>query len=210
MSDGQVIPVHVRDQRLADEIAAAIRIVQGIRDGNGDAETELVQRYSRGLRYLIIKKTGDEELANDLLQETLIIAIRKLREQTLENPQRLAGYLRGIAIRVTQNARRRQSREPYLSDSDFLESIQDHGRRQFECVSAEQTKAAVHELLDSMSVKRDRELLLRYYVYEEEKAEICRALGLDSLHFNRVLYRAKQRFREILERSAEGAELVPE
>lgn len=210
MSDGQVIPLHVRDQRLAEEIAAAIRIVQGIRDGNGDAETELVQRYSRGLRYLIIKKTGDEELANDLLQETLIIAIRKLREQTLENPQRLAGYLRGIAIRVTLNARRRQSREPYLSDSDFLESMPDHGRRQFERVSAEQTKAAVHELLDSMSVKRDRELLLRYYVYEEEKAEICRALGLDSLHFNRVLYRAKQRFREILERSAEGSDLVPE
>ena len=54
-----------------------------------------------------------------------------------------------------------------------------------------------------MTVKRDRDLLLRYYVHEEEKPEICRALGLDSLHFNRVLYRAKQRFREILERSGD-------
>ena len=210
MSDGQVIPLHAKDQRLADEIEAAIRIVEGIRDGNGDAETELVQRYSRGLRYLILKKTGDEELASDLLQETFIIAIRKLREQTLENPQRLAGYLRGIAIRVAQNARRRRSKEQFLSDSDFLESIPDHDRRQFEYVSAEETKAAVHELLDSMPVKRDRELLLRYYVYEEEKPEICRSLGLDSLHFNRVLYRAKNRFREILERSEEGSDLAPE
>ena len=208
MSDGRVIPVHVRDPRLADEIAAAIRIVEGVRDGSRDAETELVQRYSRGLRYLILRKTGDEELANDLLQETLIIAIRKLREQTLDNPQRLAGYLRGIAIRVTQNARRQRSREPYLADTEVLESIPDHGRRQFESVSSQETKAAVRELLDSMSVKRDRELLLRYYVYEEEKPEICRALGLDSLHFNRVLYRAKQRFREILEGS--GVDLVPD
>ena len=210
MTDGQVIPLHAKDQRLADEIEAAIRIVEGIRDGNGDAETELVQRYSRGLRYLILKKTGDEELASDLLQETFIIAIRKLREQTLENPQRQAGYLRGIAIRVAQNARRRRSKEPFLSDSDFLESIPDHDKRQFERVSAEETKAAVHELLDSMPVKRDRELLLRYYVYEEEKPEICRSLGLDSLHFNRVLYRAKNRFREILERSEEGSDLAPE
>jgi RNA polymerase sigma-70 factor (ECF subfamily) len=210
MSDGQVIPVHVRDQRLADEIAAAIRIVQGIQDGSRDAETELVQRYSRGLRYLILRKTGDDELADDLLQETLIIAIRKLREQTLENPQRLAGYLRGIAIRVVMNARRRQSREAYPADAGVLESIPDQGKRQFEQVSTQETNAAVHELLDSMTVKRDRELLLRYYVYEEEKPEICRALGLDSLHFNRVLYRAKNRFRKILEHSAEGSDLAPD
>jgi len=210
MSDGQVIPVHARDQRLADEIEAAIRIARGVKDGNGEAETELVQRYSRGLRYLIIRKTGDEELAADLLQETLVIAIRKLREQPLENPQRLAGYLRGIAIRVVLNARRRQRREPHSTDTAVLESIPDHGRRQFEYVAAQETKAAVLELLDSMSVKRDREVLLRYYVYEEEKSEICRTLGLDSLHFNRVLYRAKQRFREILEHSEAGTDLAPE
>ena len=210
MSDGKVIPVHARDERLADEIEAAIRIVEGIRDGNSGAETDLVQRYSRGLRYLIIRKTGDEELASDLLQETLIIAIRKLREQTLENPQRLAGYLRGIAVRVVLNARRRKSREPYRAETSMLESMPDHGRRQFECVSAQQTKAAVLELLDSMPVKRDREVLLRYYVHEEEKPEICRSLGLDSLHFNRVLYRAKQRFREILEHSGAATDLSPE
>jgi len=210
MSDGQVISVHAKDQRLAEEIAAAIRIVQGVRDGSRDAETELVQRYSRGLRYLIIRKTGDEELANDLLQETLIIAIRKLREQPLENPQRLAGYLRGIAVRVVLNARRRRSREPYLADTEVLDSVPDHGKRPFENVSAQETRAAVLELLDSMTVKRDRDLLLRYYVHEEEKPEICRALGLDSLHFNRVLYRAKQRFREILERSGKGMDLEPE
>ena len=210
MSDGQVIPVHLRDQRLADEIAAAIRIVRAVRDGSADAETELVQRYSRGLRYLIIKKTGDDVLADDLLQETLIIAIKKLREQALENPQRLAGYLRGIAIRVALNARRKRSREPYLADTAVLESMPDHGRRQFECVSAQETKAAVLKLLDSMPVKRDREVLLRYYVREEEKSEICRTLGLDSLHFNRVLYRAKNRFRGILERSDEGPDLVLE
>jgi RNA polymerase sigma-70 factor (ECF subfamily) len=36
------------------------------------------------------------------------------------------------------------------------------------------------------------------YVKEEEKDEICARLGIDSTHFNRVLFRAKQRFRELL------------
>jgi RNA polymerase sigma-70 factor (ECF subfamily) len=36
------------------------------------------------------------------------------------------------------------------------------------------------------------------YVRDEDKDEICASLGIDSTHFNRVLFRAKQRFRELL------------
>ena len=53
-----------------------------------------------------------------------------------------------------------------------------------------------------MPVKRDREILTRFYVEDQDKDEICTALNLDSLHFNRVLFRARKRFRKILEKSA--------
>jgi RNA polymerase sigma-70 factor (ECF subfamily) len=36
------------------------------------------------------------------------------------------------------------------------------------------------------------------YVHQEDKDSICRELNLDSLHFNRVLHRAKQRFRDLM------------
>jgi RNA polymerase sigma-70 factor (ECF subfamily) len=36
------------------------------------------------------------------------------------------------------------------------------------------------------------------YVREEDKDETCARLDIDSTHFNRVLFRAKQRFRELL------------
>jgi DNA-directed RNA polymerase specialized sigma24 family protein len=125
MSDARVIPIHRQDERLTAEIQAAIRIVEGIRAGDSKSETELVQRYSHGLHYLLSRKTGDEERTKDLVQETLLIAIRKLREQPLENPQRLAGYLRGIAIRVALNAGRRRQREPYGMEIDAIAQIPD-------------------------------------------------------------------------------------
>ncbi len=50
----------------------------------------------------------------------------------------------------------------------------------------------------------DREVLLRFHVAEEEKETICTDLGLTSLQFNVVLFRARQRFKELVERSRQG------
>jgi RNA polymerase sigma-70 factor (ECF subfamily) len=41
--------------------------------------------------------------------------------------------------------------------------------------------------------------LKRFYVQDEDKASICSYLGVDSTHFNRVLFRARQRLKSALE-----------
>lgn len=210
MVSAQVVPLHKQDPALQEEARVAASIVQGIRAGDERAETRLVERYSKGLRYLLLRRTRDNDRAQDLLQDTLSIAIAKLREVDLENPERLAGYLRGIAIRVALNAGRRWQREPYPMEVEAVAEIPDREPRQFDHVAREQTRTAVHKLLRSMPVKRDREILTRFYVEDQDKDEICRALGLDSLHFNRVLFRAKKRFRKILEKSGAVADLAAE
>ncbi len=211
LSAASVISLHKRDSALEEEARTAARIVQGIRgpaDERSVYESEMVERYSRGLRYLLARRIGDDERARDLLQDTFLIALEKLREIKLDNPERLAGYLRGIAIRVALNAGRRRNREPYPMEIEAVAAIPDSEPRQFQHIAKQQTLSAVHTLLESMPVERDRELLLRFYVYDQDKQEICGALGLDSLHFNRVLFRAKGRFRKILEKSGETPNLV--
>ena len=209
MSGARVISLHEHESVLEEEARTATRIVRGIRGGDAGSESEMVDRYSRGLRYLLARRIGDEERARDLLQDTFCIAIEKLRRTTLDNPERLAGYLRGIAIRVALNANRQRKREPYPMDFDAIVRIPDPEPRQFEHVAWQQTLDAVRRLLESMPVERDRELLFRLYVRDQDKAEICQALGVDSVHFNRVLFRAKNRFRKLLEQSAEVADLQP-
>jgi len=186
---------------LAEEARIAAAIVYGIRAGSDGAETDLVQRYSRGLRYLLLRRIGDRERAEDLLHDTLVIALEKLRTTDIDSPERLAGYLRGIAVRVAMNAIRKRQREPDNMDVDEVAAVADLEPRPFEQLSKEQCAAAVRQLLETMPVERDRELLFRFYVSDQDKEEICEALSLSSLHFNRVLFRAKARFRQILEES---------
>ncbi len=44
----------------------------------------------------------------------------------------------------------------------------------------------------------------RLYLVEEAKDEICRSLGLTPLHFDRVIHRARQRLRVLLEAKGLG------
>lgn len=207
MLESRIVRLRKQDPALAEEARAASRIVEQIRAGNRAAETEMVRRYSQGLGYLLARRIGDAERARDLLQETFYIAIKKLRRTPLDNPERLAGHLRGIAIRVAMNASRKRKREPYPMDYEALARIPDRTSRQFEHIAEAQTQVVIRRLLADLPVERDREILYRYYVDEQDKAQICRALGLDSLHFNRVLFRAKARFRKLLEQSGESTDL---
>jgi RNA polymerase sigma-70 factor (ECF subfamily) len=212
LSPASVIPLRAPDPALEEEARTAARIVRGFRgtaEERTRCESEMVERYSRGLGYLLARQIGDDERARDLLQETFCIAIEKLRKTELEKPERLAGYLRGIAVRVALNAGRRRKREPAGLDNSAIAAIPYNELRQFQHVAGEETQSAVRKILQSMPVKRDRELLIRFYVYDQDKQEICRELGLNSLHFNRVLFRAKNRFRKLLEKSAEVSDFMP-
>jgi DNA-directed RNA polymerase specialized sigma24 family protein len=79
-----------------------------------------------------------------------------------------------------------------------VSAIPDESYSPYRDVSRAQNTKLVRQLLNELPVERDRELLERLYVQDQDKEEICQALGLDSLHFNRVLHRAKQRFRQLL------------
>jgi hypothetical protein len=66
-------------------------------------------------------------------------------------------------------------------------------------VGRPQWATAARQMLDEMPATRDRELLMRFYLHDEEKEQICQDLRLSMEHFNRVIFRARNRFRELLE-----------
>jgi RNA polymerase sigma-70 factor (ECF subfamily) len=142
-----------------------------------------------------------------LRQDTFRIAIEKLRSSSLEEPERLAAYLRGVALNLWLGQRRKDTRRATTADSEAVELVADEGAGPFENVSREQVRRAVGVLLKELGTARDREILTRLYLDDEDKESICAALGVDSTHFNRVLFRAKQRFRELLVRAEQRSKL---
>src|SRR5207253_245294 len=70
---------------------------------------------------------------------------------------------------------------------------------EWERVGRPQWAAAARRMLGEMPGERDRDLLVRFYLNDEAKEQICQELKLSQEHFNRVIFRARNRFRELLE-----------
>jgi RNA polymerase sigma-70 factor (ECF subfamily) len=200
--------VETPDHALEAQISADL--VRRIGQGDRRAEEELVRRYQRGLIYLLKRRTRDPQLALDLTQETFRISIEKLRKSPIEQVERVGAFLRGTALNLVIADVRKHSRRATTADSDAVDAAADDVAGPFDQVSAEQVQRLVRKLLDELPVPRDREILVKTYLQDEDKSAICEALGVDSAHYNRVLFRAKERFRELLTTAASkrGLKLV--
>ena len=189
----------MNDANHNEERQVAANLVNRVQNGDRAAETEMVERYSRGLRFLLRRKTRDSNLAEDFLQETWAIALVKIRENGLDNPERLAGYLCGIANNLALGEKRRVNRQRTSVNSEIVAFIPDETSNPFRHVSRAEVCKQVRSLLENLTKERDREILERFYVREEDKESICKRLDVDSIHFNRVLYRARQRLKSVIE-----------
>ncbi len=183
-----------------DEAAVAADLVRRIVARDAAAEGELVQRYQRGLLYLLRRLGALPDLAEDVQQETFRIVIERLRREGLADPAALAPFLRGTARNLLIAERRKAARRRTWGDSGELAAAVAPAPSQLQSVLLDEEAEIVRKLIGELPTDRDRQLLLRFYVGEEDKDAICADLGLDHLHFNRVLFRARQRFKELLER----------
>lgn len=183
-----------------DEAAVAADLARRIAAGDAAAEGQLVERYRRGLLALLHHLGALPDLAEDLGQETFRIVIERLRHEGLADPAGLAPFLRGTARNLLIAERRKAARRRTREDSRELRLAVAPAPSQLQSVLLDEEAGMVRRLIGELPTDRDRQVLLRFYVGEEDKDAICADLGLDSLHFNRVLFRARQRFKELLER----------
>jgi len=190
--------VNDAEQRADEERRIAGDLVARIAAGDRTAEDALVRRYRAGLVFVLSRHLRDPSGAEDLAQEALTIVLLRLRERGLEDPVRLAGFLHRTATNLVRNEVRKAVRRRTDLD-ELIELAPDSVAGPQGLLAREQTRDLARRLLDELDNPRDREILHRYYVLDEDKAAICDDLALSSLHFNRVLYRARCRFRELLE-----------
>ncbi len=186
-----------QERKLANDPAG---LVEAIRAGDRLAEEWLVRRYQPGVRAIVRQVIGFRPDVEDLSQDTLLRVMEKVRNGDIRDPERLSGFIASVARNTAIAHLRKGRRNEAGIDVDPLDPGQDpHGM-----VVREEHANVVRQVLSSLGQPRDREVLYQFYVAEEGKESICRRLGLSSLHFNRVLYRARDRFREIYENRIAG------
>lgn len=174
-----------------------VGLVARIERGDRQAEDELISRYARGVRLILLKRTGDPQVAKDLGQDTFVVVIRKLRARELRDAAKLASFINRVAVNISIDYFRKERR--FVRSPDGIIGLNaPHIDRQDKELDFDAARAQLKGVLKKLVIGRDREILWRFYLSDDDKQAICRDLGLSAAHFDRVLYRAKQRMRKLI------------
>lgn len=166
--------------------------------GDDAISDEFVRRHYAGLQSLLRRKIRDPAVAADLLNEAVATAMSHSRDGRVEQPDRMAGYVYRVALNLYRNYRREFANRPELrAGPEDIHRIPDRDGES-EPVDLGLLQR-VRTLIGELPTPRDREIVKRFYLDEEDKESICRALDLSPLHFDRVIFRARQRLRTLLE-----------
>jgi RNA polymerase sigma-70 factor (ECF subfamily) len=156
-----------------------------------------------GLRLQLTRITRDRDLAADMLHDAVVTALQKLQAGEISTRAQLDGYVYRVALNHFRNHQRKDKSR--VSNHDAAAELPDRDDRGVpESLEKAQCVKIARELLNEVKPARDRDLLVRFYLYEETKEQLCQSFGLSELHFNRVIFRARERFRGLLKRRGLG------
>jgi RNA polymerase sigma-70 factor, ECF subfamily len=185
---------------LGREESGDFSLVEAVAE-RSELQNQLYLRYRRPLLQVFHHRRIDRDAADDLLQRTFLQAIKKIRTEGLDDPGNLGGYLYRTACKLATAYWRGELSRRHDNDGELLTNLKDEALSLEERLDHEQLAKHVRDLMDHLPVQRDREVLERFYLHEEPRTAIRESLQLTDMQFNQVLWRARQRFGDILRKA---------
>jgi RNA polymerase sigma factor (sigma-70 family) len=163
-----------------------------------ESQEELYLKFRRPLLQVFQQRRINPDAAQDLLQRTFLQAIKKIRADGLDDPGNLGGYLYRTATKLAAAYWRGELAHQHDNDRELMTNLRDETLSLEERIDHDILARSVRELIEELPGHRDREVLERFYLREETRVSICESLNLTNLQLNQVLWRARQRFGDIL------------
>ena len=177
-------------------------LVESIRAGDQNAMTKLYETFGRGVRYYFSRQLGAQEI-DDKVHDTFLVVLGAIQRGELREPERLMGYVRTVVRRlVATHIDRLVEERRERTDVDDGVLLAD-GRVDPERDTMRRQKVEIMEQVLHTISRRDREILTRFYLYEQSQEQICREMGLNDTQFRLLKSRAKARFAELGKRRLE-------
>ena len=171
-------------------------LVQGIVNGDRAAEAALITRMLPAIR-VMIRRRGIRSWADidDLAQDAVADLLVALRDGRLREEDKLAGYVARLVRNICSDQYQRQQRlvpmetEPATADPMDLPPVRAEIQQQW---------SRVLRAIGALTVPRDRDILIAFYLRGEEKADVCSHFRLEPAQFDRVIHRARTRVRNLM------------
>lgn len=173
-----------------------IELVERVRNGDPSGLEDLYKVLSKGIRFYLCRQLGPQDL-DDKVHDIFLIISQSIQKGDLREPERLMGYVRTIVRRqvashidtMMQTRRNQTDLEHGMTLSDYQPSPE---RR----IMDQESLELAMRMLNSLH-KREREVLMRFYLNEQSPEQICSEMELTETQFRLIKSRAKARFGEL-------------
>lgn len=187
-----------RFQRLRD-------LVQRIQSGDSAASEELYHVLRAGIGWYVARQLGGDGL-EDTVHDVFLAVLTGIQENRIRKPECAFGYIRSVSQRTTagrihQRALRR--RREVASEAEIGDT-----RSDAESSLLERERILWMERLMGELEQRDREILVRFYLQDQDESQIRAAMGLSSNQFRLRKSRAKARFLELSKQQGSRSRLA--
>jgi RNA polymerase sigma-70 factor (ECF subfamily) len=171
-------------------------LVDQIKAGEETGMEHLYRLFSRGIRYYLCRQIGPQEL-DDRVHDTFLIVVKAIQHGDLREPERLIGFVRTVVHRQVAGYIEKavHTRRDY-TDVETGIPIADRNQNPEQQAMAKEKVELMKTALESLS-PRNREILVRYYLKEQSREQICREMSLTETQFRLTKSRAKTKFGEI-------------
>ena len=192
-----------RDRQIEQDAAAEsevyagfIELVERIRSGESDGMAELYAIFAKGVRFYLCRQLGAQEL-DDKIHDTYLTVVQAIRRGEVREPERLMGFVRTVvrrhvAAHIEKMVNIRRDHAELESSLRVVDPRENHE----ENAMLRQRMELIQKVLGELS-DRDREVLTRFYLYEQSQEQICTEMGLTETQFRLLKSRAKARFGEL-------------
>ena len=177
-----------------------VQLIRAVLSGDDTAFDILVEKYQKSVHALAWQKIGDFHYAEEVTQDTFLLAYQKL--STLRDPSRFLRWLYVIANRLCLKWLRKHKPEKQLqsledtSMEEVAESAYAHYvLEQRETEATEHRFEIVKKLLEKLP-ESERTAMTLHYLGEMTIKDIGKFLGVSVETIKVRLYRARKRLRE--------------
>ena len=197
------VPVLAVSSQIANEPATVDEmrpswapLVERVRAGDSAALEQLYGLLCSGIRFFLLRQLGPQDL-DDRVHDLYLVITEAIQRGELRQPECLMGFVRTVVRRhvvagINGNVR---ARCRHRSVDDCFQ-LRDNGPNPELLAIKEQNAEIALRILRGIC-KRDREVLVRFYLEEQSAERICQEMNLTETQFRLIKFRAKARFGEM-------------
>jgi RNA polymerase sigma-70 factor, ECF subfamily len=173
-------------------------LVRRAQSGDREAFGELFQQFQPTVYAIALRRLGNPSDALELTQEIFLHVLERISQ--LREPERFAGWLRQVAVRMAINRATRRLPPPSV-EAGILEAASGCGSGPLDQLIARERSERLWEALGGLR-SIDRDALDAFYIRGHSLAEIAEMLDVPLGTVKRRLHTARKRLKSALEASS--------